>query len=183
MIRINLLPSRPKKRLAITAARLPGLGLVLGLLYLLAAAAVGGYWYVLDGEAGTVRAEIARIEKESARLKTAIAEGERFRKEKEDLERRLTVIESLSRNQTRPIHLLDALADAVPRDVWLTSMEEKDKGLRIAGSAFSATAVADFMANLKQSGKFRDVDLVVSRQDVGRTPRVVTFEVACRFDI
>jgi Tfp pilus assembly protein PilN len=55
--------------------------------------------------------------------------------------------------------------------------------LKIAGSAFSTTAVADFMANLKSSGKFRDVDLIVSRQDLSKAPRLVTFEVTCRFEI
>ena len=58
-------------------------------------------------------------------------------------------------------------------------MEEKQNQLKLAGSAFSSTAVADFMANLRRSGKFKDVDLVVSRQDPEKTPRIVTFEISC----
>ena len=79
--------------------------------------------------------------------------------------------------------MLDALADTVPPDIWLSSVEEKEQVLKIAGSAFSTTAVADLMSNLKASGKFRDVDLIVSKQDLTKTPRVVTFEVTCRFSI
>ncbi|MBI4591404.1 MAG: PilN domain-containing protein [Candidatus Rokubacteria bacterium] len=183
MIKINLLPARPRKRFAITLPTLPGLGLIFGLLYLLIIGGVGGYWFLLNQESRTLTAEIARIEKETAQHKAAIAEGNRFKKEKEELERRVALIDAISRNQTRPIYLLDALADTVPGDVWLTLMEEKEKVLKIAGSAFSATAVADFMANLKGSGKFKDVDLVVSRQDLTKTPRVVTFELTCRLDI
>src|SRR3989304_1920897 len=75
------------------------------------------------------------------------------------------------RNQARPIYLMDALADTVPQDIWLTSVEEKEQVLKIAGSAFSTTAVADLMSNLKNSGKFRDVGLIVSRPDLAQTPR------------
>ncbi len=62
-------------------------------------------------------------------------------------------------------------------------LDLQDTKKKIAGSAFSTTAVADLMSNLKNSGKFRDVDLIVSRQDLAKTPRVVTFEVTCRFSI
>jgi Tfp pilus assembly protein PilN len=55
--------------------------------------------------------------------------------------------------------------------------------LRLGGTAFSTTAVSDFMANLKSSGKFKDVDIVVSRQAIDKIPSLVTFEVTCKFEI
>ena len=183
MIKINLLPARPRRRFAIALPTLPGLGLLFGALYVAAIVLVGGYWFWLSQEGRNLTAEIARIDTEIAQYKAAIAEGNRFKKEKEELERRLALIDLIARNQHRPVYLLDTLADTLPPDVWLTSMEEKDRVLKIAGSAFSTTAVADFMTNLKGSGKFRDVDLVVSRQDLTKTPRLVTFEVTCRFEI
>jgi hypothetical protein len=39
------------------------------------------------------------------------------------------------------------------------------------------------MANLKASGKFKEVDLVESRQDLGKSPRTITFEVTCEFEV
>lgn len=183
MIKINLLPARPRKRLAIALPTLPGLGLFFGVLYAVVIVLVVGYWFWLSREGSSLRAEIARIDTEIAQYKAAIAEGNRYKKEKEDLERRVALIDLIARNQNRPIYLLDALADMVPPDVWLTSMEEKERVLKISGSAFSTTAVADFMSNLKKSGKFRDVDLIVSRQELAKVPRIVTFEVTCRFEI
>lgn len=183
MIKINLVPARPRRRFAIALPTLPGLGLLFGVLYLLTVAGVGGYWVLLSQESRTLQADIARMDKEIAQYKAAIAEGNRYKREKEELERRVALIDVIARNQTRPIYLMDTLADMVPTDVWLTSMEEREKVLKIAGSAFSTTSVADFMAKLKKSGKFRDVDLVVSRQDIAKTPRLVTFEVTCRLDI
>ena len=61
-------------------------------------------------------------------------------------------------------------------------MEEKGNVLKVAGAAFSPVAVSDLMANLRASGKFKEVDIVVSRQDLAKTPRLVTFEVTCRFE-
>ena len=183
MIKINLLPERPRRRFAIALPTLPGLGLLFGALSLVVIVLVGGYWVWLIREGQNLTAEIARIEAETAKYKAAIAEGNRYKKEKEELERRLALIDLIARNQTRPVYLVDALADTVPPDVWLTSMEERERVLKIAGSAFSTTALSDFMSNLKGSGKFRDVDLVVSRQDFGKTPRLVIFEVTCRFEI
>jgi len=179
MIRINLAPHRRRKRIRISLAGIPSLGLAFGLLGALAIAGIGGYWFLLDREAGRLQSEVATAGKELASLKTAIAEGNRFKKEKEDLERRVGLIEQITRNQARPVYLLEAVAEAVPRDLWLTVLEEKQNRLRFAGKAFSATAVADFMANLRRSGRFKDVDLVVSRQDQEKAPRVVTFEVSC----
>lgn len=183
MIKINLLPARPRRRFAITLPTLPGLGLLFGALYIVAIVLVGGYWFWLNTEERSLTADIARMDVEIARHKAAIAEGQRFKKEKEEMERRVALIDLIARNQARPIYLLDALADTVPQDIWLNSMEEKEQVLKITGSAYSTTAVADFMSNLKNSGKFKDVDLVVSRQDLTKTPRLVTFEMTCRFKI
>jgi hypothetical protein len=44
-------------------------------------------------------------------------------------------------------------------------------------------ALSDFMSNLKASGRFKDVDLIESRQDLTKSPRMITFEVSCRFEI
>ena len=87
------------------------------------------------------------------------------------------------RSPAKPIALLDSFADTVPPDLWITSLEQKESLLKLSGTAFSTTAVSDFMTNLKGSGKFKDVDIVVSRQDIAKSPSLVTFEVTCKFEI
>jgi Tfp pilus assembly protein PilN len=130
-----------------------------------------------------LRTNIENNQKELARLKPIIAEGLRYRQEKQDLERRVSAIEIVARNQARPTYLLDSLVDMLPSDLWLTRVEEKSQQLRLAGTTYSSVALADFMANLKASRKFKDVDLVESRQDLTKTPRTITFEVSCQFEI
>lgn len=181
MIKINLRPPRPRRVIPFALPALPGPELLFGVLAALLIAGIGAYWYTLAQEASRLRPEIDRAEQELKTLKAAIDEGNRFKKEKEDLEQRVALIELISRNQVRPVYLLDAMADMIPRDLWLTSVEEKQERLRLAGTAYSPIAVADFMSNLRGSGKFKDVDLVAARQDLAKTPRLVTFEVVCSF--
>jgi Fimbrial assembly protein (PilN) len=78
--------------------------------------------------------------------------------------------------------LLDAFLDVIPAELWLTSLEGRGLELRAVGSARSARAVANLMLNLRASGKFSEVEIVTSKQDVGKIPPApVTFEVTCRF--
>jgi len=42
--------------------------------------------------------------------------------------------------------------------------------------------VSEFMANLKAYGKFKDIEIVISRQDLTRVNSPVTFEVTCRYE-
>jgi type IV pilus assembly protein PilN len=179
MIKINLAPKPARKGFALSLPPLPRLGTAFGVALVLMVLGIGGYWYRLDSEAGRLQSEIARAQREMDGLKAAIAEGNRFKKEKEELELRVGAIDLIARNQSRPVHVLDAVADTVPQDLWLTALEEKEGRLRLGGVAFSSSAVADFMANLKRSGTFKEVDLVVSRQDLTKSPRLVTFEIAC----
>ncbi len=187
MIKINLLPPRPRRVIPITLPALPWMAILFGALSLLLLGGIGLWWSSLSTEASHLAADKTRLEQELKSLEAAIAKGKAFRQKALDLERRLAAIDEIANNQALPVYLLDALADMIPRDLWLTSLEEKQKDaqpqLRLAGAAYSATAVADFMSNLKGSGKFKDVDLIVARQDLAKTPRLVSFEIVCSFGI
>jgi Tfp pilus assembly protein PilN len=182
MIRINLAPPRQRKRFSLSVPSF-NLGLLFGLLTVLSIVTVAGWWWSLRSEATHLEGEIGMATRQLETLKVAIAEGNKYKAERDDLERRVAAIEELTTEQPRPIYLMDALAEAIPRDLWLTNAGERDKQLRLSGTAFSATALADFMSNLRSSGKFKEVDLVVSRQDLTKTPQAITFEVVCRFEI
>lgn len=181
MIKINLAPPTAKRR---GFAR-PGSGLGLGFaaLFLLVIGGTGLYWWVLAADVGRLRGEIAQNEQEIQRLKVIIAEGQRFKRDKEALERRVNAMETIARNQARPAYLLDRVADMLPGNLWLTGMEEKAQQLRLLGTTYSSVALSDFMANLKASGRFQDVDLVKADQDLTKSPRTIKFEVTCRFEI
>jgi len=181
MIRINLAPPPAKRGIGLSIPTI-NLGILFGAVALGIVLVLGGWWWSLSAEVRRLSTEIAENKKEADRLKVIIADGQRFRRDKEALERRVNAIELVARHQTRPVYLLDALLDTLPKDLWLTRMEEKGTQLRFAGTAYSATALSDFMANLKASGKFKNVDIVDAKQDLTKSPRLITFEVVTRFE-
>lgn len=182
MIRINLAPERERRRGP--SLRLPAfnLGVFFGLVYLLAVLGVSAYWWTLTAEESDLQARIDQGSKELAQLKAVIGQVNKVRDRAAELRKRVAVIEEIAKNQAAPILLVDTFVNTIPPDLWITSLQERGSTLRIAGAAFSATAVSDFMANLRSSGKFKDVDIVVSRRDLARPTAPVTFEITCRFE-
>ena len=181
MIRINLAPPSVKKGGGFAIPSF-NLGMLFGGIAVLLVLVLGIWWWSLSAEIKRLNAEITENKKQADRLKVVIAEGQRYQRDSMLLERRLNAIKLAARNQTRPVYLLDAVLDTLPKDLWLTRMEEKGTQLKFAGSAYSATALSDFMSNLKASGKFKDVDIVDAKQDLNKSPRVITFEVVTRFE-
>jgi type IV pilus assembly protein PilN len=185
MIRINLAPLESRRRAASMSLALPSfnLGIAFGLLYVVALAGLGFYWYSLVSTERALAADLDRLNRELTSLNSTLGEGASVKTQLTEVKRRVTILEDLTKGQGRSIVLLDAFIDTVPRDLWITSFEQKESALKLAGTAFSTTAVSDFLSNLKSSGKFRDVDIVLSRQAIDKTPSLVTFEVTCKFEI
>lgn len=184
MIKINLAPAGTGGGGFRLQLRLPTFNL--GLLFLVVYGAVflgvGWYWWSLSSQETQLARDIDVKTKELTALKATVGEGAKVKERLAEVKKRVEVIEGLSKSQPRPILLVDAVADAIPRDLWITGLEDRGPLLRVMGAAFSPTAVSDLMANLRSSGKFKEVDLVVSRQDLTKTPSLVTFEVTCRFE-
>jgi len=164
MIKVNLAPPTTKRpRRAVSSGAEINLSLLFGGILAVLVLIIGGWWLSMSLESRRLTAEIENNRRE--------------------LERRLNAIETVARNQARPVYLLDAMADTLPPDLWLTRLEERGPSLRIAGTTYSSVALSDFMANLKASGRFKDVDLLDAKQDLSKSPRTITFEVSCRFEI
>lgn len=185
MIRINLAPETKRRRgVAFRLPTLPAfnLGWLFLIVYVVAVVGIGAYWWSLSGEESDLTAKVDRANKELAQLKVTIGQGSQVKDQAAELRKRLAVLEELTKGQARPILLVDTFANTIPKDLWITGFEDKDSRLKVNGAAFSTSAVSDFMANLRASGKFKDVDLLVSRRDLGRPAPLVTFEVTCRFE-
>jgi type IV pilus assembly protein PilN len=185
MIRINLAPhdarrSRPALSLSIPSFNL---GILFALVYVVAIGGLALSWWGLASEEKRLTDDVDRLTRELASLKTTLGQGAGVKNQLAEVRRRVGILEELTQGQGKPIALMDVFIDTVPRDLWITSLEHKESQLKLAGTAFSTTAVSDFMSNLKSSGKFKDVDIVVSRQAIDKTPSLVTFEVTCKFEI
>ncbi|MGE5198040.1 MAG: PilN domain-containing protein [Rhodospirillaceae bacterium] len=173
MIRINLISQagvKPRRRAP--AASLVGSGqkITVACTLILALAALGtGWWYwSLRKEAGKLKDDIAAAETETRRLQTLIVQVRQFEARKAQLQERVTLIETLRRGQSSPVHVLDAISRSVPDMLWLTQLDQKGQDLTIEGRCLNLTSISDFVDNLGRSGWFKKpVEIVDSQVEQG----------------
>lgn len=187
MIRINLAPERARRRRGAAlglSVSLPAfnLGWLFGIVYLAAILSAGAYYWTLKATEDRLRVEIGQAKRDIDMLRVQIGQENKIKDMAAELRKRVDVIETLTKNQARPIILVDTFANTVPPDLWITALEERNTALKITGSSTSPLAISNFMSNLRQSGKFKDVDIIITRQDLARPTPLVTFEVTCRFE-
>ena len=173
MIRINLISqAREKPRRRVPAASLVGSGqkITVACTLILALAALGiGWWYwSLRKEAAKLTDDITAAEAETRRLQTLIVQVRQFEARKVQLQDRVTLIETLRRGQSSPVHVLDAISRSVPDMLWLTQLDQKGADLTIEGRCMTLTSISDFVDNLGRSGWFKKpVEIVDSQVEAG----------------
>jgi type IV pilus assembly protein PilN len=185
MIRVNLSGSQKKaaavKAVAAPAATGPSNALPLIHVVILLAAAAGGYlWYRnLTAESTALTNRIGALQEEQRKLDDIIKQDRIYEARKIALENRIRVIEDLKKNQLSPVVVLDALDEAIDRTrfVWLSSLNQNNATISMVGTGTSVDTLSDFVANLKSTGYFRNINL--ARFDDSRGN--YTFSLTCEF--
>ena len=173
MIRINLISQareKPRRRVSAPSLALSGQKITVACTLLLALAALGtGWWYwSLRQEARKLTDDIAVAETETRRLQALIVQVRQFEARKAQLQERVTLIETLRRGQSGPVHVLDAISRSVPDMLWLTQLDQKGPDLTIEGRCMTLTSISDFVDNLARSGWFKKpVEIVDSQVEQG----------------
>jgi type IV pilus assembly protein PilN len=182
MIRVNLIgtsrkkPVKAKANIAVPTSVMP-----LILLLIVLGALAGGYlWYrSLDQQLKDLDSQIAAAQLLKQQLDDVIKTNQINETRKKSLENRIAVIEGLKRNQVNPVLALDVLSEAVERTkyVWLSQLDQNNATLSMAGTGTSLIAIADFVANLENSGYFRNPELANATDTAGN----YTFSLKCDF--
>jgi len=176
MIRINLLPR--DERQARRSFALPKMGSLMPVLVLLLVIALFGTISVFQAlQIGRLNADIARADQESAKLAPQIRTIQELTVKREELQRRLNVIQDLDKTRLQRVMLVDELSRCVPEHLWLTSYEETGNKVLIEGVTFSNLIVADFMTRLEASPLYGTVDLILAEKGVIDNRNVVKFKV------
>jgi type IV pilus assembly protein PilN len=183
MIKINLLAGTEKaKARAVKTPRFEGVGslgqnVLMSGVVILALMFIGWRWYSLESERRSLQSEIVKAQAEKQRLQAIIKKGEEYKAKKELLERKISLITQLKRNQSGPVHLLDEVSKQLPDFLWLDTMNEAGQSITIQGKATTYNAVSNFYNNLTGSRYFQNVVLgAISAIPVG-----VTFSLTCQF--
>ena len=185
MIRINLLGlPRKGKRMAAPAGGGGGMGplvivLVVGVL---AVGGNGGYYVYLKRQAGSIAERMQKAQQENKLLQNVKEAYEKKLREKDSAEKRGKAIEQLEAKKSGPVDLLNTVANTVSSTdaVWLVSMKEEGNSINIEGTALSASAVANLIANLRNTKYFKSVEIKETYQDdTVRDMQAFQFSLTC----
>jgi len=175
MIKINLLDVAKDKKKRSSGPSLPSMefgDLGSPKLKVLVALIVFGlgnfaYWYRLDRQEKAIAAQMAAAEKKNRELSDVKARYFERQRQADNYKRRVDVIDQLRAGQAGPVNLLAMLGQTVndTEAVWLSKVDDTGGSVNLEGTALSADAVANLIANLQKTGFFSSVDIKETFQD------------------
>jgi Tfp pilus assembly protein PilN len=171
---------------AATSVAVPGGGttninnlLVIGLL-ILGVLAAAGYWFIenrkLADRQETVRVRTAEAQK----LEAVIKEVEAYQRQKDNLQKRIDLINQLKQNQKGPVRIMDRISQDLPDLVWLDRMAVNAGRIQMNGRGLNPNAIANFVENIKNDPYFEEPQ-VNSVTQTGLTPLVYSFDMDFSF--
>jgi Tfp pilus assembly protein PilN len=185
MIKINFLSEEGASRAATEPAG-PGLPparqAAIFLTSLLVSLAVAGamYWF-WNGQIDRVSQDLAREQREAARLSAIQAENQRYLERVNEAERRLETVHNLQSKRAGPAALMNALGEVVNRTtgLYLLTANAESGRVVIQGQSDSVEAIANFITVLRRSGSFADVEFHQFFQDDQEKRVTFKFNIDC----
>lgn len=144
MIRINLLPVRQVQK------REAGRQILILAAVVVVGGLVGNYlWYDnRETERSRLAAQVVETQRRITELEKVIGEVNNINKRKKEVEDKLKILNDLRKLRSGPVRMLDALASATPKKVWLSDFNEQSSKVKISGKALSHDDVAELMRGL-----------------------------------
>ena len=176
MIRINLLPVRAAKK------REAGkLQLGIAVIALLVAAGANHLWHKSEqNKLEAVREEVGKVQREIRRLEEIIGQVKDIEERKEQVNRKLAVLDELRAGKTGPVKMMDSLATLIPTAVWVERFVESGSALTIDGHAARHEDLAAFISALNESPYFEDIRLRQANLQSRGDRRSVRFTITGR---
>ncbi|HEU19233.1 MAG TPA: hypothetical protein ENO00_07645 [Deltaproteobacteria bacterium] len=176
MIRINLLPyweekkkANIKRQILIASVSFASLLLIILSVHLYMITSIGS----LEDSVEDAKLRLKQLTKITGDI-------DKFKKDKEIVQKKLKVITDLEENRMDPVHLMDTFASKVPEGkIWLTSLAETGANLRVEGVASNNPAIAQFMKILEASDTIKSVDLLSAKQVVVSDVKLTSFVLSC----
>lgn len=162
MIKINLLAEGKKavvRKAATPSFKVPArdlatiITLVVAVLGLIGAA---GRWWMLRAEEGRMTERVRAAQREVDELKPVLKEVADYKAKKEQLERKIAVINQLKENQRGPVRIMDQVSRALPDLLWLDRLDLTGNNIVMRGRAFNPNAIANFLENLGKVPEFQE---------------------------
>lgn len=182
MIRINLLGvARPMAKPAAAPPTAARQALIFVASLLAVFAVVGFIWRYWTTEINRLNQEYAKQQIEAERLKQIRAENQRYVQQRQQLEGRINTIQTLVNSRVGPVDFMTALGNVVNRssDLYLLTVTPEGARVTIRGQSNSVESIANFVAGLKNSGRFDEIQLRQYFQDDQHDRLSFKFQLDC----
>jgi len=126
---------------------------------ILGIAIAAGWWFLESRKLADRQETVAQKQAEAQRLDKIIKEVEDYQKQKDNLQKRIDLINQLKQNQRGPVRLMDRISQDLPDLVWLDKMTVSGAVVTIDGRGLNPNAIANFVENIKNDPMFEEPDL------------------------
>lgn len=188
MIRINLLKPEKKEigeeptRLAPEIREKKRTPLA-SLLILLAIVAIGALYYLQDKAIKEEKSLLNAAQEEKKQLQYVTAALEELEHQKNTLQRKINLINSLKARQEIAVRTMDELSKNIPGWVWLTETSYSAQQINIKGRALSNNLIADYVYSLENSPYLSDVKIISIAQRSVQSNQFLEFTLTARYDL
>jgi type IV pilus assembly protein PilN len=154
--------------------------IILIVCFVLAALGALGYWWLEVRKLEAVKAQAAVKQDEATKLEAIIKDVENYQKRKDNLQKRIDLINQLKQNQKGPVRVMDRISQDLPDLVWLDRMTMSGGLITINGRGLNPTAIALFVENIKNDPVFEEPNLKNVTQ-ITAIPLVYGFDMTFHF--
>lgn len=186
MIRINLLGVA---RAPVKEAGPPPTAAKQVLIFVVSAvvafAIVGFMWRYWTSDIERLNKLKAEQERERDRLAQVRADVQQYQAYENQLKRRIDTIQRLQQSRVGPVDFMTVLSNIVNRsnDLYLLTVNPDGARVAIRGQSNSVESIANFIASLKNSGSFTDVQLRQYYQDDQYNRLSFKFNLDCAYKL
>lgn len=173
MLEINLLPVREARR----KADLRQYFMQLVLVVIVVGGGVGLFHSRISDQIEKTQGRVTQMQSDIDQFAPQVAQVQAFKKRKSQLEKKIDVIDTLDKQRSGPIRVMDELAQRTPDRLWLTEISTAGNTIKLKGQSLDNELVALFLRSLGESEYFAGVDLGGATLGEKKGLKLVRFDI------
>ncbi len=163
---INLLPPEYREKEKFNLLRI-----LLTVFIILLFTSSAYLYFHLENEIFTRENEVKNLETQLKAIEKVIQEVRNLERDREELAKRVVVIESLIKNQSRLTRVLGDFSSTALPEVWLNNLSvNANQTFSFSANTFNNYLVAQYMNTLKDHERFDAIELQYIRKQSTRIP-------------
>ena len=144
---------------------------------------VGIIYEIWSNQIAGYEKDLSREKIRQTELAVVKAQNEKYQQRLKDLETRINTIQALQNSRVGPVELMSTLGNVVNKtnDIYLYTLAPAGDQLELKGQSGTVDSMANFMAFLKNSGFFDEIQLEQFYQDDQHDRLAYKFSLNCAF--